>query len=273
MMKTLKITSAILMAFSAASLSAATFYSDAKQSNPHSGKAWNTQADGLGTAGFSTTYTNAENDIIIQAEHIIDVPKSMDTTWSAKSYTLKGTFRALDEKTSTFTTDINAANGAAWTVGNNHAIVAGTANFIIGANTVAFTNSSSKSAGALEFGLNIVGSGMIDFKYANSAMQGFHFRNITSDFTGTFNAGRSNDIILRFTSGEGTKKSKLILGRGEGDKVSKLYLDGDVYFQSVKIDGKKIPKGSYTYQDLIALSDGYANNLLDNGGTLHVAIP
>ena len=70
-----------------------------------------------------TTYTSAENDIIIQAEHIIDVPKNIDTIWSAKSYTLKGTFRALSAKTATFTTDINAEYGAAWIVGNEHAIV------------------------------------------------------------------------------------------------------------------------------------------------------
>lgn len=278
-MKTLPITTAILMA-TAGSLSAVTYYSTDADTNPTSGSTWNTQADGLGTNGFSTTYTNAASDIIIQSGDTVDAPRTVvDLTWAANSYTLNGTLRAglnAGTSTQTFNTDIAvAASGAAITIGHGDVTLTGTGNLQLGTGTMVLQHSSSTSAGSMDFGLNIVGSGIIDFGHLDADLGGITFSNLSSDFTGILGANNGNDTQLNFAAGDGALGATLRIGRNDDTKLIKLNLDGNFSFNSLVIDGDTIAAGVYTVTDLVALNATYANNLIDNGGTVYVgqAIP
>lgn len=274
----LSITScATLIAIAAPQLSAASYYTTGVSQHPTSGSAWNTQADASGLNGSSTTYTNAANDLTVQSIHTLRTHANDDnvtTVWDSNSIVLNGTFQsgAKLNTTSTFNTDITITTGAKWLIASNEATVNGSGNLILSNQTLIMQNSSSGSTGSLNFGLNITGSGTIDLGHASANLGYIAFNNLSSDFTGTINASKANDMTLKFSSGNGAISTNLLLGRGGNDKLVKLDLNGNYSLGSLKIDNISIADGTYTYADLVALNATFADNLIDNGGLLSVGV-
>lgn len=278
-MKTI-IKTSLATAVAAASIGnaqAATFYTTNTTQHATSGTAWNTQADGLGTDGSSTTYNVPENDLIIQSGHTIRSHANSDnanTIWNSNSISLNGTFHtgAKLNTTSTFNTNITVTTGAKWSIATNAAIVNGSGNLVLSDQTLLMQHSSSGSTGSLDFGLNIDGSGTIDLGYASENLGYIAFNNLSSDFTGTIDASKANNMTLKFAAGNGAFSSRLLLGRSGNDKLVKLDLDGNYSIGELKIDNIGIADGTYTYADLVALNGTFADNLIDNGGLISVGV-
>lgn len=276
-MKTLEITSAILMAASGP-LSAATYYTTGTDLNPTNGASWNLQADGGGANGFSTTYTDATHDIIIQAGDSVTAPHTnVDQTWGANSYTLNGSLvlgRSFGTNTQTFSNgDITAGAASRIFIQSGTTTVTGTADYVLGSNTTDWVHRFGTSSGSVDFGLNTVGDGTFDFGFIASTIGSIKFSNLTSDFTGTILADRTNDVTFQFAAGDGALNANVVISRTANDRFGKLDLDGDFSLGSLSVDGDVIADGVYTYADLVALNGNYADNLIDNGGNLTVGVP
>ena len=95
-------------------------------------------------------------------------------------------------------------------------------------------SSSSSSSGGLEFGLDIVGDGDIDFEYANDTTW-FYMSGLTSNFTGRVLGDTFNGEV-RFAAGNGAINAEVQIGRSQQDKTCKLDLDTDFSVGTLKID-------------------------------------
>ena len=264
---------------------------DATSPHASSGKAWDTNKDWerdptkpgneQETNGNSETYTGG-HDLVIQAGHRMRVHQNADNTtteWNAASITLAGEFHTGHKvnANTTFNSTINVQGSEAkWLIGNHSSRVYGSGKLnVSGDSKLLIKSSSSKSTGSLQMDLEIVGNGTIAFDYAADTLGTIGFGNVSSAFTGVFDARFANDVTLSF-GGSDTYNSSLILGRGEGDKLVKLDMSQDVAFKEVTIEGVDIAAGSHTRDELIAIGaengKDWSKNLTDGDGKLHVGV-
>lgn len=263
---------ALIASASITTLAANTYYSTADSVYAASGSAWNLAADGSGKAGMSKTYTLPANDLIIQEGHKIRTSgRKQDLTWTPQSITLNGEFQSIYPNNSTFNTDIKVGPNAAWKIGNEVSTVNGSGKLLLGKNKLIMQHVSSGSKGALNFGLNIVSDGgSIKLNYLSDALQYIYFSNLTPEFQGTIDGNNANDCIIRFAKGNGSSGARVIIGREGNEKKVKLDLNTKFAVARLKIDSQEIPKGAYTYKDLIAINKDFADNLINNRGKVYV---
>ena len=221
---------------------------------------------------MSKTYTAAENDLIIQEGHKIRTSgRKSDLTWAPKSITLNGEFHSIYPNNSTFNADITVGPKAAWKIGSEVSTVNGSGKVLLGKNKLTIQHASSSSKGALNFGLNVVSKGgTIKLAYLSDSLQYIYFSNLTPEFQGTIDANNANDCIIRFAKGNGSSGARVVLGRESNEKKVKLDLNTQFAVARLKIDSQEIPKGAYTYKDLVAINKDFADNLIDNRGKVYV---
>ena len=239
-----------------------------------------TAAANQDTNGDNDPYAKSGNELVIQPGHLIlshRNKKNSSTVWQCDRVRLHGSIAAgqKQETTSTFNADIHVeGNESSWLIGDFPTTVNGTGKLLLGNKDILFNQISSGSAGSLHFELPIIGDGTVSFKYIDNSIGSLHFSEITQEFTGTFDASLGNDVTLRFSENSDTSKATLQLGRKKGDRHLKLNLAGSLHFHKVAIQDVVLASGSYSYHQLIELGTSkglnFANNLIDNGGTLTV---
>lgn len=296
MKKTTLLTLAAAVSIGAFVQAQTTFYSQGNNF-PTSGANWNTARDGTGTGGNSQTYRFSGNDLVITANSTQmyfnsynnstdKIPEPYDT-FDGNSYLFENGAIMTNRSNSSnsyatwnggnLTVDANATfailnqyNGGAANIAGGFQ---GTADVILGStSTLQLDTRFSASNGIFDFGLNIVGSGTVDFDFANADAT-WLFTGLTNDFTGVLQGDTFNGAI-QIADGTNTLAT-LALGRGDGTRDGKIDLAGQFSVGALSIDNISVASGVYTHADLVTLDAGFANNLIDNGGTIYVgqAIP
>lgn len=293
--RTMRLSLAVAAGFLSYSLTAQITYYSRGTDFPTSGANWNTARDGSGTNGFSTTYRSASNDLVITGlstgMYFNNTSASYDS-FDGNSYLFEnGSVMTNRTNTSNSYADWNGGDltvdtGATFEIRNryskNDGILSssdfsggfrGSANFNLASGSILLLDQgSSLSHGTFDFGLNIVGDGTIDFDFANANLN-WLFTGLTNDFTGVLRGDTFNGAI-QIADGTNTLAA-IELGRGDGTRDGKIDLAGQFSVGALSIDNISIASGVYTYEDLVDLDAGFANNLIDNGGTIYIgqAIP
>jgi hypothetical protein len=273
-----------IMAGLAMQTQAATYYSQGTK-YVASGSNWNTARDGTGSVGFSSTYRSAANDIVMQTNLLFYYNASTAPLddFNANSYTMESnvTMRARDATATNYASfnngDITVDAGQTLTIlnattvgaGNSAGGITGSADLILASGTtLVLDQAASGSSGDFEFGLNVVGSGLIDLDYANADCN-WLFTGLSSEFAGEIRGDTFNGY-MELAAGDGAAGATVKLGRSAGDRTGKLNVTNTFSVGELLIDGETVSNGIYTVTDLVATNAGYADNLIDNGGTVYV---
>lgn len=277
-MKKISIVAALVAAF-AFSAVAETYYwvNTLNARYPDSGIQFNTAADSTGVFGPSwDTYADPANDIIFQAAGSTDVRLSENSLieWNANSYTMLDGFEARQEERAN-----SVFNGGDIIAAGNFQInngldggtrsITGSAEVQLGSYTMGLGAAFGSAAGTVEFGLNVVGDGIIDLEWQNANV-GWTLNQLSSSFTGLIDAGRYDGVLT--LTGNGAVAADVLLANNN-TRLGRLTAN-NITVGSLNIEGEVIAPGTYTVAQLVTIGSNagkdFSDNLIDAGGTITV---
>ena len=263
----------IIMLVTAFTVQAVPYYSTPGNVYAGSGPAWNSAADGSGNNGSSASY-KAGVELHLQAgsKFISKGSYYASSPWDASAYYWQGATLALEGGASVNFTggDINFTAASTILSGGGTSL-GGTSTAHLNGNTLTFSQTFSGANGALDFNLNIVGSGSLDLSYSNSALV-YNFNALNENFTGNILGDKFHGTV-HFKEGDGAINTGLILAR-DATADGKLDLDGMFSVSSLKIENVVFADGAYNYAELLAVGSAngknFADNLVNNGGKIFI---
>jgi hypothetical protein len=258
-----------------------TFYSvPGEKLFPSSPKTWTSMPDGKGTPGTSKTYNSGSNELVIpEGSQVYSSRDSEDIHWNAAGYQLDGGTLLNRGKFAHFgggdltVTDKGFTFAHGGEVARNQLAggVRGDGKLILGPNTLILKSAFTTASGIFEFGLPVVGDGKIDLQFSNNSTA-FFLSELTPEFTGEIDGTRFEGIV-ELAPGKGASAANVRIGRRNSNKPGRLHLAGEFTVGALELAGNKVPEGSYSFEDLVAMFPEAAGHLIDGGGTITVGQP
>ena len=261
---------------------------------PDSGGSWNTQADGLGSAGFSGTYTSADNDLIVRfisesgdsgLEQMGMSDNGLRLAWGANSLTLHTNINFEIRSVAPTAwgadfdnvdiyiegTNVNITSGVAAAC-TNDANISGTGRIhVVAGRALTFRHAFSSVLGRVEFNLEFFGDGEINFDFSKAGLT-WYMGGVSTNFTGQWDMAKMGGIV-QLPAGDGLILADVTLADDSG-RTGQIDMNADFAFGTFSIEGVVIPNGSYTKAELVSYCIGFGaavgDNLIDNGGKIFV---